>query len=78
MSVEFSFFVSCRSKEEGLCEGIFFTFSTKAQKTKNQQQREDRKFEAKGRGLDKAVCLCVRGTADGQKNQCLCLSQEVH
>ncbi len=58
MSVEFSFFVSCRSKEEGLCEGIWFTFSTKGQQTKNQQQREDRKFEAKGRG-SRQSCVFV-------------------
>lgn len=50
-------------------------------KQQNQQQRENRTFEAEGKGLDKAVCLCVKGTADGQKNKCLYLSQvhrEVH
>lgn len=74
MSVGFSFLSPVEVEKKGCVRGFLLL----AQKHK---QREDRKFEAKGKGLDKVVCLCVRGTADGQKNQCLCLSQvyrEVH
>lgn len=66
MSIKFSFLSPVEVEKKGCVRR--FTSRTKGRATKS-AAKEDRKFEAEGKGLDKAVCLCVRGTVDGQKKQ---------